>query len=310
MKKICISIIAIVLITSCKNLKEVSDAEGMFEANEVIVSAKQSGELLSFNIHEGDKIEKNKVLGEIDIRNIILQKNQVEASIDALNEKLNVATPQIEITQKQLEAQQSQLSYLLREKERILNLLRADAATMKQSDDINNQVDAVIKQIAILKQQIESSKSTIYIQNKGILSEKKPLEKSVEQLEDQIKKGNIINPINGVVLTQYAFVGEMTNIGKALYKIANIDTITLKAYISGSQIPKLKIGQRVIVKTDDGNGSLKEYPGILQWISDKSEFTPKTIQTKDERQNLVYAIKISVVNDGYIKLGMYGAVKF
>jgi HlyD family secretion protein len=151
---------------------------------------------------------------------------------------------------------------------------------------------------------------TIATQNRIILSEGKPLEKRVAQLDDQLKKANIINPVNGTVITKYAEAGEMTSSGKALYKIADLSTMTLRAYITGTQLSQVKLGQTVKVLVDDGADKYKEIPGNITWISDKAEFTPKTIQTKDERANLVYAIKVKVKNDGYLKIGMYGEVKF
>jgi len=188
--------------------------------------------------------------------------------------------------------------------------LEADATTQKQVDDINAQVEETKRQIAVSQQQINLYNSNIATQNRSVLSEKAPLQKSIAQIEDQISKGQIVNPVKGTVLTKYAMQGEMATIGKPLYKIADIDTITLRAYITGSQLPQIKLGQQVKVLIDSGAHGYKEYPGTISWISDKSEFTPKTIQTKDERANLVYAIKIRVKNDGYLKIGMYAEVKF
>ncbi len=166
------------------------------------------------------------------------------------------------------------------------------------------------KQIEVTKQQIALDESNVSTQNRNVFSEKDPLEKSVAQIQDQINKGRIINPINGTVLTKYALAGEMITTGKALYKIANLDTLTLRAYITGSQLTTIKLGQQVQVLIDKGKKEYSQYAGTISWISDKSEFTPKTIQTKDERADLVYAIKIRVKNDGFIKIGMYGEVKF
>ncbi len=309
MQKITLILIAVITLSACKNNQNKFDATGTFEADEVIVSAQQSGQILSLNIHEGDALQKGQSIGNIDVSNLQIQKEQVKATINSLREKLNSATPQVEVVRKQLAVQQSQLDYLLKEKTRVQNLLKADAATQKQLDDMNAKVEEAHRQLAVLKQQIHLSTSNVHEQNQTILSEKNPLEKSADQIEDQIKKGNVINPVKGTVLTQYAFEGEMTGAGKALYKIANIDTITLRAYITGAQLPGIKTGQEVTVKTDN-DGKFKDYKGTLYWVSDKAEFTPKTIQTKDERENLVYAIKIRVSNDGYLKIGMYGEVNF
>ena len=162
----------------------------------------------------------------------------------------------------------------------------------------------------VTQQQINVQRNNIATQNRAYLSEGKPLEKRVAQLNDQLNKTNIINPINGTVITKYAEAGEMTSPGKALYKIADLSTMTLRAYITGTQLSQVKLGQTVKVLVDDGADKYKELPGTITWISDKAEFTPKTIQTKDERANLVYAIKVKVKNDGYLKIGMYGEVKF
>lgn len=296
--------------SACNSDKLKTDASGVFESDEVIVSAEQNGKILSFPIQEGDTLAKGAVLGNIDMSNTVLQKQQVQATIEALRQKTTNPRPQIELVKKQLAVQESQLAQQLREKNRTENLLKADAATQKQLDDINAQIDQLQKQIAVSRQQIALDNSNIATQNRTIYSEQNPLEKSVAQIQDQINKGQIVNPISGTVLTKYALEGEMTVTGKALYKIANLDTLTLRAYITGSQLTAVKLGQTVKVYTDDGAKNYKEYTGRISWISDKSEFTPKTIQTKDERANLVYAIKIRVRNDGYLKLGMYGEVKF
>jgi HlyD family secretion protein len=303
-----ISALTILTFTSCKNKFE-SDASGMFEAEEIIVSAQQNGQLLSFNVKEGDSLTKNVIIGHIDVTGDKLKAQQVEASINALNEKTNNPQEQVAFYKKQIEVQQSQLSQMMREKTRIENLLKADAATKKQLDDINASVDQLQKQINVTQQQIQLSLSNINTQNRSILSEKNPLEKSVAQIEYLISKGEIVCPITGTVLTKYAYEGEMTSTGKALFKIANLDTMTLRAYISGDQLGQIKNGQVVKVLIDNGKNDYKEYSGTISWIASKAEFTPKTIQTKDERANLVYAIKVRVKNDGYLKIGMYGEVR-
>jgi HlyD family secretion protein len=294
----------------CNRDKNKPDASGVFESDEVIVSAEQTGKLLSFKVKEGDALTKGATIGQIDVSNIVLQKQQVEATIAALKEKTTNPVPQVDLISRQLEVQKSQLATQLRERTRTENLIKGDAATQKQLDDINAQIDMLQKQIAVSEQQIALDKSNIATQNRTIYSEQNPLQKSAAQIQDQINKGQIINPINGTVLTKYALEGEMTSTGKALYKIANLDTLNLRAYITGSQLDKIKLDQEVKVKTDDGSKNYRNYTGRIFWISDKSEFTPKTIQTKDERANLVYAIKVRVKNDGYLKLGMYGEVNF
>ncbi len=312
MRKSFFSIAAFIVLAAaaCNQNKIKTDASGVFESDEVIVSAEQNGKLLSFPIQEGNSLGKNAIVGQIDMSNTIIQKEQIEATIRALKEKTTNPRPQIELVQRQLAVEESQLEQQQREKVRTQNLLKADAATQKQLDDINSEIDQLQKQIAVSKQQILLDNSNIATQNRTIFSEQAPLEMSAAQIQDNINKGRIINPIKGTVLTKYALQGEMTTTGKALYKIANLDTLILRAYMTGSQLTQVKLGQAVKVYADQGSDQYREYPGEVYWISDKSEFTPKTIQTRDERANLVYAVKIHVKNDGYLKLGMYGEVKF
>lgn len=296
-------------LLACNGNRTEYDASGTFEADEVIVSSLANGKILSFNVDEGDQLVKDSIVGQIDPVPLSLQKQEVEATIESLGQQTANVTPQIKLLEDQLKVQQSQLNNLLHEKTRTENLLKEDAATRKQLDDINAQIDVVKKQMDVTQQQVNVQKSNIGTQNRGILSQGKPLEKKAAQIEDQLMKTNIKNPTNGTVLTTYAEEGEITSVGKALYKIADLSTITLRAYITGSQLSQVKLGQQVTVLVDDGKDKYKEFPGKITWVSDKAEFTPKTIQTKDERANLVYAMKVKVKNDGYLKIGMYGEVK-
>jgi len=300
---------ALVLVAGCNGNSNDFDASGTFEADETIVSAEMTGKILSLNVEEGSLLAKDSIIGTLDANNVSLQQEQVEASIRALNEKTADAGPQIQLLQNQLAVQQSQLNNLLHEKTRVENLLKADAATGKQLDDINAQIDVVRKTMNVTQQQINVQKSNIAAQNRSILSEAEPLKKRVEQLKDQAGKANIINPVTGTVITKYAETGEVTSAGKALYKIADLSFLNLRAYITGAQLSQVKLNQQVKVMIDDGAKKYKEYTGNITWISDKAEFTPKTIQTKEERANLVYAIKVKVKNDGFLKIGMYGEVK-
>lgn len=301
---------SITVLASCKSGNGKYDATGTFEANEVIVSSELSGKILSFSVEEGMMLAKDTVVGTVDAANITLQKEQVEASVAALSEKTADVSPAVRLLENQLAVQQSQLNNLLHEQARVQNLLKQDAATGKQLDDITAQVDVARKNLTVTQQQINVQKNNVATQNRSILSEGKPLQKRVAQLDDQLKKANIINPVDGTVITKYAEPGEITATGKALYKIADLSTMTLRAYVTGSQLSQIKLGQAVKVLVDDGADKYREIPGTISWISDKAEFTPKTIQTKDERANLVYATKIKVKNDGYLKIGMYGEVKF
>lgn len=310
MRQISYSIAMIALLLACNRSEEEFDASGSFEADEVIVSSEAAGKIEFLELEEGTTIKQNTVVGIIDAENIQLQKEQVEASIAALKEKTVDVIPQVKMLQDQISVQQSQLDNLLHEKTRIENLIKADAATGKQLDDIKAQIDVVRRQMVVTRRQIDVQRTNSNTQNRSILSEQEPLEKRVEQLNEQISDANIINPINGTVIAKYAEEGEMTNVGKALYKIADLSTMTLRAYITGNQFSQIKLGQQVKVLVDKGEDEYRTYPGTVTWISDKAEFTPKTIQTKEERANLVYAIKVKVKNDGFLKIGMYGDVQF
>ncbi|WP_079241758.1 HlyD family secretion protein [Chryseobacterium indologenes] len=309
MKKMIIILSAFTLLSACKS-KDEFDASGNFEADEVIVSAQQNGELISYSIQEGATLKAGAQVGRIDVTMAELQKAQAEASIQALQQKTSNTNEQDLLVKKQLAVQEAQLDHQIHERTRTANLVKADAATRKQLDDIDAAIVQLKKQISVTRQQLSVNNSNNSTQNRSILSEKAPLEKTAAQFQEQINKGTIINPINGAVLVNYALKGEMQVIGKPLYKIADISTLDLRAYITGTQLPQVKLGQKVKVRIDQGEKGFKEYPGIITWISDKSEFSPKTIQTKDERANLVYAIKIRVKNDGYLKIGMYGETLF
>ncbi|TZF99198.1 HlyD family efflux transporter periplasmic adaptor subunit (plasmid) [Chryseobacterium panacisoli] len=309
MKKTIGLLTLILLLTACEK-KDEFDASGNFEADEVIVSAQQNGELTSYTIQEGQQLKAGVKVGQLDVRSVELQKEQVEASIAILKEKTVNPSDQSELVRRQLAVQKSQLTQQLRERTRTENLVKADAATRKQLDDINAAIDQLKKQIAVTQQQLTLNTYNTNTQNKNILSEKSPLEKNAEQIQEQINKGQIINPIMGTVLVNYALQGEMQVIGKPLYKIANTSTLDLRAYITGAQLSQIKLNQQVKIRIDKGEKDYKEYRGTIIWISSKSEFSPKTIQTKDERANLVYAIKVRVKNDSYLKIGMYGEVLF
>lgn len=311
MKKIlfALSTASMVLVTGCNKNGKDFDASGTFEAEETIVSSELSGKILSLEVSEGALLVKDSIIGTVDAANVSLQQEQVEASIRALNEKTADAGPQIQLLQNQLAVQQARLNNLLHEKNRVENLVKADAATGKQLDDITSQVDVARKEMNVTQQQIAVQKNNVATQNRSILSEADPLKKRVAQLKDQAGKANIVNPVTGTVITKYAETGEVTTAGKALYKIADLSSLHLRAYITGAQLSQVKLNQQVKVMIDDGAKKYKEYTGTIVWISDKAEFTPKTIQTKEERANLVYAIKVKVKNDGYLKIGMYGEVK-
>lgn len=307
MKNTSLLYLTLLLLTCCSREKEF-DASGNFEADEVIVSAEQNGRITGFIVEEGSILQAGATVGQIDVKIAQLQKDQTEASIRALHDKTSNTQEETAFLQKQLEAQLVQLHHQQQEKIRTEKLVKADAATQKQLDDLVAQVEQLQKQTEATRQEIKLRQYNRTTQNRSIMSEQGQLEKAAEQFQEQVNRGRIINPIRGTVLTRYALKGELATIGKPLYKIADTDTLTLRAYITGTQLPQIKNGQSVTVRIDQGDDKYKTYAGTLQWISDKSEFTPKTIQTRDERANLVYAIKVRVKNDGYLKIGMYGEV--
>lgn len=295
---------------ACRNNDSQFDAQGNFETDETIVSSELPGRLTWFPVQEGAQYHAGDTVAKVDALPLDLQKQQVEASIHALGQKTADVGPAVKLLKDQLSVQETQLNNLRHEKARIERLLKQDAATGKQLDDINYQIEALQRQMNVTQQQIAVQENTVQTQNRSIMSEAPGLEKKVAQLDDQIRRSVVLNPVGGTVLAKYAEQGEITAAGKALYKIADLSYLNLRAYITGDQLARVKLGQTVKVSTDDGKGGYHTYDGTLFWISDKAEFTPKTIQTKDERANLVYAIKIRVKNDGLLKIGMYAEVKF
>lgn len=291
-------IAAVVMITlnACTTKKSEFDASGTFEAEETIISSEASGTIRQFDLKEGQMLKAGQIIGYVDSTQLFLRKKQLDAQIMALlSKRPDVGT--------QLASLQEQLASAEKEQQRVAKLVEADAATTKQLDDINSQLE-------VIKKQIDAQKSSLTISSEGISKDAIPLQVQVEQLNDQLNKCRIINPVNGTVLSKYAEANEMATPGKPLYKIADMRNMILRAYVTGNQLPQLKLNQQVKVLTDDGNGGYKEVTGTLNWINDKAEFTPKTIQTKDERANMVYAVKINVPNDGTYKIGMYGEIKF
>jgi HlyD family secretion protein len=288
-------LITSLVLSGCGNSDNDFDATGNFEADEVIVSSEASGKLLKLDIREGVELKPDQSVGLVDTTQLYLKKKQLQYSIQAVLAK----KPNMQV---QLASLREQIETARREKKRVENLYASDAATKKQLDDMTSQLD-------VLQRQYDATQSSLAVTTQSLQSETLPLRAQLEQVEDQIKKSVIINPVGGTVLTQYAMQDEITNAGKALYKIANLENIILRAYISGSQLSSVKIGQTVQVLVDAPEGGYKEYTGTVTWVSDKAEFTPKTIQTKEERANLVYAVKITVKNDGYLKIGMYGEVR-
>lgn len=311
------------LLSSCFQKEKSFDATGTFEAQEVIIASESNGKILALGAEEGMTVNKGDTIARIDDTDLQLQKAQIMASSDAVGLKVGDASPQVKVleeqklaTTAQLNTLKVQLGVLEKEQARIKAMVSSEAATSQQLDELDGkvevlkaQIDAASSQFKILDAQIASAKSTVAIQNRGITSQKLPLDKQLEFLDYQISKASVTSPIDGMVLTKYAEENEFITMGRPLIKIADLSMMWLNAYITGPQLSTMKLGQDVEVYVDHGEGQ-KMYPGTISWVSETAEFTPKTIQTKEERANLVYAIKILVPNDGFLKIGMYGEVNF
>ncbi|MDH6358114.1 HlyD family efflux transporter periplasmic adaptor subunit [Parabacteroides sp. PF5-9] len=293
----CIVLLSVIMtgFISCSRNKEDIDATGAFEATEILVSSETNGKIMELNIKEGDRLEAGAVVGYVDSTQLYLKKMQLMAGLRSVDYR----KPDI---RKQIAVLEQQIATARTEQQRMENLVKANAGNQKQVDDIVNN-------IAYLQKQLDAQYSTLSKTTGGADAEAEGILYQIMQLDDQLQKSRIVNPQTGTVLTKYAEPGEITSAGKPLYKIADVDLFYLRAYITADQLSQLKLGQTVRVFADFGDDR-REYPGTITWISDKSEFTPKGIQTKDERANLVYAIKIGVKNDGYLKIGQYGETKF
>jgi HlyD family secretion protein len=285
-------ILFILIASSCGNGKNKSDAYGNFEAVEIQVSSEVQGKITDLKIEEGQKVSKGQIVLTIDTVQLYLKKMQLIAQLNSSGSRLLQVQSQIAV-------QDEQKKSLDREQNRLEKLVSANAAPTKQLDDINSELD-------VLKSQIASTK----IQNQTISFDVKAIQFQIAQIEDQLNKSNIINPIDGTVLEKYIESGEIVTPGKVLYKIADLSVLRLRVYISGDQLGNIKIGQKVIALIDKDKDQNKKLNGTISWISQEAEFTPKIIQTKEERVNLVYAVKVDVSNDGSLKIGMPGEVKF
>lgn len=287
------AIISVLFFISCGKGKETYQASGVFEATEVMVSSEVNGKILSFDIQEGQQISIGNEYGLIDTLQLYLKRQQLLYGIEAMGGRsIDVNT--------QIAALEEQLKKLKIEKQRVETLLQKNAANTKQLDDINSN-------IAVLEKQLKAQKSSFEKGNKSIGSEEASLRAQVLQINDQLNKCRITSPINGTVIMKYSEKGEIASIGKPLFKVADLDNMTLRLYITSSELSKIKLGQEVKIFADYGENR-KEYKGKVSWISSKAEFTPKSVYVKDDRDNLVYAVKVSVKNDGYLKIGMFADV--
>lgn len=285
-----------VLLLSCGNGEGDYDATGSFEATEILVSSQANGLILELNVEEGIKLQEGQLVGVIDSTQLYLQK------LALLSNAKGVRAQRPDI-QKQTASLEERISTLRREKQRVERLIEANAANQKQWDDIESQLE-------VLESELTAQQTLLMQSTQQVSARSSSLEIQIAQLEDQLQKTRVTSPITGRVLNKYAEAGELAGMGTPLFKIANIENMFLRAYVTSDQLAKVKLDDEATVRVDDGEGGSREYEGRISWISDKSEFTPKTIQTKDERANLVYAIKIAVPNDGFLKIGMYGEVLF
>ena len=284
--------IGLILLTGCSSNNGKSDAYGNFESREVMVSAQSQGEILSMNLQEGETLQAGKLVGWIDTSLLAVKREQLQTQKSSLNAKMDNIEAQAEV-------QKEQIKSLITEKQRIESLLKEDAATDQQFDDIQGKLNVARKSL-----------ESINTQKKSVFSEMHVLEKQIKEVNTQMDKCKIKNPIKGTVLEKYLEPSEIAAPGKAIYKIADLSEMILRVYISGAQLPHVKIGQEVEVLMDKNEEENQKLKGTVSWISPEAEFTPKIIQTKEERVDLVYAVKVRVKNDGRIKIGMPGEVNF
>lgn len=303
-----LSILTLFMV-SCSNQEKECDATGTFEATEVTVSAKSTGELKTFDITEGQLVESGVVVGQIDAYQLQMTAQQLEAQKRQLAMSRNATDSRRLDLEKQLSSINQQISNTQRERQRFSELVRDGAVPRKQLDDINNQIKVLERQRDATRDQIRSNNTSLSEQSKGISAQIDGIDAQRKQIADQIANAEVKAPLSGTVLEKYVERGEFVATGKPLFKIADTQNMYLRAYVTSSQLKDIKVGQKVKVFADYGDGQKKEYDGTISWISSRSEFTPKTILTDDERADLVYAVKIAIKNDGYVKIGMYGEVK-
>lgn len=280
------------LASSCVKHQNDFDATGTFEATEITVSSEASGKILSFDITEGQEVSAGDKVAVIDSVQLYLKKLQLMKNISSVKSNRPDIGTQIAAIKEQIAKQET-------EQRRVENLLKADAATQKQLDDVKSS-------IAVLKSQLAASQSSLRNNVSSIDARSSAMEVQVAQAEDLLSKCTAYAPVSGTVIAKYAEMGELTAVGRPLLKVADTKKLYLRAYMTLSQLSDVKIGQRVKVYADFGGENRREYDGKITWISEKSEFTPKNIQTKEDRANLVYAVKAMIENDGYAKIGMYG----
>lgn len=284
------------VLASCGDKEQKNDATGVFEATETTIAAEQSGTLMAFGVCEGDEIAAGKEVGLIDTTQIWLKIKQMGATKQVYQSQKPDMEVQIAVTRQQLDKAKQ-------EQQRYKELVSDGAAPSKMLDDATSQVE-------LLEKQLKAQVSTLNTQLSTLNSQLSTTDVQVSQLMDQLRKCHVIAPVKGVVLEKYVEKGEFVAIGKPLFKMADTKSMFIRAYVTSAQLKNIRVGQKAKVFADYGNGQKKEYEGVVSWISSRSEFTPKTILTDDERADQVYALKVAVKNDGYIKIGMYGEVQF
>lgn len=294
MKHAACAVLAI-LLASCSGTPDDVHPSGTFETREIVVSSEASGRILSFPVEEGAILDSGAFAAAIDSVQPRLKKLQLLKSRGAVLAR----RPDVG---KQIAALEQQIATARTERRRVERLLAADAANRKQLDDID-------AQIAVLTRQLDAQRSSLQTSDRGITEESDALSIQVAQIDDQLAKCRVSNPMRGTVLEKYAEAGEFAVAGKPLYRVADLDRMVLRAYVVASQLSSMKIGQKVTVVSEEGSGAVREHEGTVSWISSRAEFTPRTILTRDERDNLVYAVKVAVPNDGSLRIGMYGSLR-
>ena len=310
MKKIIFLSLPILFCISCNKKEKDFDATGIFEATEITVSAQASGEVQQLDITEGQSLDSGARVGQIDVYQLVQKQNELEAAKQQIYaNKAATDSRQLDLN-KQLASLQQQISHAQRERQRFARLVQDGAVARKLLDDINDQISLLQRQLEATRDQFRSSNASLADQIKGFQAQMKGVEAQQRQLERQIQNATIVAPKSGVILEQLVKAGEFVGVGKPLFKLAQMDHLYLRAYVTSAQLKSVMLGQKAKVYADYGGGQQQEYVGKVAWISSRSEFTPKTIVTDDERADLVYAVKILIKNDGRVKIGMYGEVKF
>lgn len=296
MKKIFIIFMIVTFVVGCKRSEVKWDATGAFEATEVMVSAQNTGQIMALNVLEGDSLVSGQWVGYIDTTELALNRQQL------LRTRAGVLVNGMDVPE-QLASLDQQIAWQRSERERFAALVAADAATQKQLDDIDNQIAVLVRQRSAEYLRLTDGNSSLQRQAEA-------LDFQIEQIGYRIAQSAVVAPIGGTVLVKYLEAGEFAGAGRPIFSMADLSRIYLRAYVTSDMLKDVKLGQKVKVYADFGDKNYRDYPGVVTWISSTAEFTPKTIQTASERADMVYAVKVAIVNDGYVKIGMYGLLTF